>query len=214
MTSSTTTMTRASQHIAAPREAWTGIAFAVLFIAGVGVSSPPADNASNATWTSNYTGTGEQSRHLATGLLLVLAALSLAAFLTGLWRNIREAAPEASPLPLVAAGVSAACIATGGIVMACVSGSELVGNYPLPAPDLLRLSNDLGFALVGVAGMLAAALAVLCLSVQGNRAGVIGNRTKVFGFVVSVVLLAGIAFIPIFALLAWTVVLAVQWLRR
>jgi hypothetical protein len=200
---STTTLTRASQHIAARREAWTGIAFAVLFIAGVLVSSPPADNASNAAWTSNYT-----------GILLVLAALSLAAFVTELWRTIREAAPTVSPLPVVAAGMSAACIAAGGIVMACISGAELVGKYPLPAPGLLRLSNDLGFALVGVAGMLAAALAVICLSVQGNRAGVIGNRTKVFGFVVSVVLLAGIAFVPILALLAWTVVLAVQWLRR
>ena len=40
----------------------------------------------------------------------------------------------------------------GGMVMGYISGGEIVGNYPLPSADLLRMSNDLGFALAGVAG--------------------------------------------------------------
>jgi hypothetical protein len=197
-----------------PREAWTGIAFPVLFLASVAVSNPPADNASNAKWIANYTGSSEQARHLATGVLLVLAGLCLASFLTALWRRIRDITPSISPLPLVASAASASCIAAGGVVMAFVSGGELFGKYPLPSADVLRLSNDLGFALVAVAGMLAAALAVVCLSVQGNAAGVFGRRTRIFGIVVSVVLLAGVAFVPVFALLIWTTLMAIRLLRR
>src|SRR6185437_10069988 len=129
------------------RDAWTGIAFPVLFIASVAASNPPADNATDVKWIANYTGTSEQARHLTTGVLLVLAGLSLAAFLTAMWRRIREVTPSISPLPLVAAAASAACMAAGGVVMAFVSGGELFGKYRLPSADVLRLSNDLGFAL-------------------------------------------------------------------
>ena len=97
--------------------------------------------------------------------------------------------------------------------MACVSGGELIGSYPLPGADVLRLSNDLGFALVGVAGMVPAALAVVCLSVQGRAAGLLGRRTFVLGIVVAIALLGAIAFFPVVALLIWTVVVATQLLR-
>lgn len=196
------------------RELWTGIAFPVLFLASVAVSNPPADDASNVTWIRNYTGSSEQARHFATGILLVLAGLCLASFLTALWRHVHDAFPSASPLPLVAAAASAACIAAGGVVQAFVSGGELIGRYPLPSADVLRLSNDLGFALVGVAGMLAAALAVACLSVQARRAGILGGKTYAFGLVVSVALLLAVAFVPIFLLMAWTAVLSLQLIRR
>ncbi len=218
MSSSTSTAPRtptATSRSAARWEPWAGVAFPVLFLASIAVSNPPADNATDAAWTANYTGSTNDARHLATGLLLVFAGLSFAAFLTALWRRIRAAAPEVrfSPLPIVAAAASAACIATGGIVMAAIAGGELMGKYPLPRADLLRLSNDLGFALVSVGGMTAAALAIACLSVQGRVAGVLGRRTVGLGFVVAVVLLAAIAFIPIVAALIWSVVIAVQWLR-
>ena len=49
--------------------------------------------------------------------------------------------------------------------------------------------------------MLAAALAVFCLSHQGEAAGVIGRKTYAFGVLVSVVLLGAVAFVPVFALL-------------
>ncbi len=195
------------------RAAWTGIAFPTLFAASVLISNPPADNASDAQWTANYSSTSEQARHLATGLLLVLAGVTLAAFFVCVWQRIHAAVPTISPLPIVVAAASAACICAGGVVMAFVSGGELIGTYPLPRADVLRLSNDLGFALVGVAGMVPAALAIACLSVQGRSTGVLGRRTYVLGIVVAIALLGAVAFVPVLALLVWTVVIAVQLLR-
>jgi hypothetical protein len=196
--------------------ALSGLAFVVCFASSVVASSPPADNAPDSRWIASYTGPAHQVGHLATGLLLVLAGLSLLAFLTGIWQRMATASStrSLSPLPIVAAGVSASCIAAGGIVMGVISGGELMGSYPLPGAGVLRLANDLGFALAGVAGMIAAGLSIACLSVQGYRLGLIGRKTRIFGIAVGIVLLASIAFVPIIALLIWVVLTAIQSLRR
>src|SRR5947209_2917256 len=96
-----------------------GLAFPVFLIASVVVSSVPKNNASDAEWVAAYTGHAHQARHLATGILLVLAALSLLIFLTTVWSRIAAANPSESTslVPLMAAGVSAAGIAAGGVAM-------------------------------------------------------------------------------------------------
>ena len=133
--------------------------------------------------------------HLATGVLLVLAAISLMSFLTHLWTRIADArAPEAvSPLPIVAAGV------VGGVHRGrrrpdggASRGVRCSTRQPLPGADVLRLGNDsLGFAIVGVAGMLAAALSIAGVSLQARSAGVFGARLTRFSLVVAAVLLGG-----------------------
>ncbi len=193
-----------------------GIAFIVFFLASVVASSVPANNASDAKWIAAYTGHSHQAGHLATGVLLVLAALSLMTFLVTVWGRIAQAQEPTrlSPVPLVASAISAACIAVGGVAMAAISGTELFGKFPLPSVDLLQFSNDLGFALVAVGGMLTAAFSVACLSVQGRSAGVFSRRTATFGVVVAVILLASVAFVPMAALWLWVIVVTVQILRK
>lgn len=195
---------------------YSGVAFVVFFIASVVVSSVPKGTASDHAWLAAYATQAKQAGHLATGVLLVLAALSLMTFLTHLWTRVSEAGdPRAvSPLPVVAAGVSAACIATGGILMAIASGSALIGSTPIPGPDVLRIGNDAGFAMVGVAGMFAAALSVACVSIQARDAGIFGARLTRFSVAVAVVLLASVVFVPILALLVWLVTVTVTLTRR
>ena len=157
-------------------EPYAGVAYVVFFLASMAVSNPPADNASNQKWIQSYASHHEQIHHLATGLLLLLAGLSLMTFLVALWRRVAAAHPaEPSRLPVAAAGAAAALIGAGGMVMAYISGGELLGHYPLPSVDLLRMSNDLGFALAGVAGSWAAGAAVATLSIQGYTAGIFGD---------------------------------------
>jgi hypothetical protein len=190
----------------------TGFGFAVLFLVAVVASSPPADGASNAKWLANYASTGHKAGHIVSGVCLVLAGLCLMTFITALWTRIVEARrPErVSPLPVVAAGIAAACMAAGGVLM---GGAISVMSAPSPDANLLRLCNDIGFVMVGLGGMLAAALSVAGISVQARAAGVFGRRMTIFGYAVAVVLLAALAFIPIVALLAWTVAAAIVLLR-
>ena len=151
--------------------------------------------ASDATWIARYTGHSEQARHLATAFLLLLAGLALMTFLVALWRRIAEADPTSSPsrLPIAAAGPPRP-MGAGGMVMGYISGSELLGHYPLPSADLLRMSNDLGFALAGIAGSWAAAVAVATLSVQGHAAGVFGAKMRAAGIITALLLLLSMFF--------------------
>jgi hypothetical protein len=190
----------------------TGIAFAVLFLASVVASTAPKNSASDREWVAAYATHSKQAAHFATGILLVLAALCLMAFITQLWVVVRSRG-AVSPLPIVAAGVAAACVASGGILMGAAAGSSLLYSQPVPGADVLRLSNDAGFALAGVAGMLAAALSVASVSVQARRAGLLGARMYGFSLLVAVLLIGSIAFVPILALLAWAVAVAVSMLR-
>jgi hypothetical protein len=200
-----------------PRSAMlAGTGFIVFFIGGVISSSPPGNNASNAQWVANYTGSGNDWSHVLSGVFLILAALCLMTFLTGMWQRISSARPAGttSPLPLVAAGVAATLMALGGILMAYIAGSELSGTYPLPSADLLRLSNGLGFLVTGIPGMAATALCLAVLAAQARRAGVFGSKMAVFSWIVAAALLLSFLFVPIVALMVWIVVSIVSARRE
>src|SRR4030088_1708121 len=51
------------------------------------------------------------------------------------------------------------------------AGVCLVLAGPRPGADALRLANDMGFGMVALAGMTAAALSIAGLTVQGRAAG-------------------------------------------
>jgi hypothetical protein len=197
-------------------EPLTGIAFVVLFILSTVVSNVPAATAGDRDWVAAYTGGGNQAGHFATGICLVLAGLCLLSFQTMLWTRIAVAHRPlpVSPLPLVAAGVAAACMGAGGVLMGVISASALLGSGPVPSADVLRMANDTGFGMVALAGMMATALSVAGVTVQAHAAGLFGGRLRVLGLVVAVVLLASLAFIPIVALFAWLVVVSIVLMRR
>ncbi|HEU0195124.1 MAG TPA: hypothetical protein VFQ71_13050 [Gaiellales bacterium] len=190
-----------------------GIAAVVFFAVGVVASSPPGTGASDSRWTAAYAASHDAG-HITTGVCLVLSGLMFVLFTAELWGRIagREPAGRPSPVPLAAAAVTAACMSVGGVLMAAPS-AVVSGGGPVPGADVLRLCNNTGFAMVAIPGMLAAAVAVTALSIQGRRAALFGGRLQVFGFVVALALLASLAFIPILAWLLWLVVLAVYQLR-
>ncbi len=215
MTTSPSTLTDTRGHsIDPPRHsrggAVAGIAFVGFFVLGVVASNVPADNASDAAWLKDYTGTRNHVGHLRTAYCLVLAGLSLMWFLTALWERVcdADATRTPSPVPVVAAGMAGALISVGGVLMGVVSIAALRGY-----PQVIRLGSDGGFAMVSVGGMLAAALSLAWICLEGRRVGVLGTKLARTGIAVAVVLLAAIAFIPIAALLLWVLVTSV-WLLR
>jgi hypothetical protein len=197
-------------------EALAGLLFAAIFMVGVVASSPPKADAPDAKWIADYTGHSNQVGHLVSGVALVVCGVALMIFITGLWRRIAAVSPGGapSPLPVVAAGAAAACFAAGGLVMGWISGTELGGRYPLPDPDLLRMSNELGFIMVGIGAMASMAVALVGLAMQGYAAGLFGRKLRVASIVVGVLLLAGETFVPVLIFVVWVVVVAIYLLRR
>jgi hypothetical protein len=191
----------------------TGVSFAVFFLASVMVSSPPSNSAPAATWIANYTGSTHKAQHVATGICLILAAISLVAFMTSLWHRVARASEERiNPFPVAAATVAGACMSVGGVLMG--SAASITHSGIAPDASLLRFCNDVGFVMVGAAAMLALAPALAVLSFQAIRVGVFGRGVGISGYVVAVILLAGLAFVPIFAFVIWAVAVAVIQVRR
>lgn len=209
-------MFRAPSPRVARWEAAAGLIFAVIFAVGVVASNPPSNDATDAKWIADYTGHSNQIGHLISGVGLVLAGVALLAFMTGLWRRIaaRSQGGAPSPFPLVAAGAAAACFAVGGLLMGWVSGTELTGSYPLPSADLLRMSNDMGFLMVGIGAAASMMVAVIGMAIQAHAVGLFGARLRAISIVVGVALIAGFTFFPVIALILWVIAVAIYLLRQ
>jgi hypothetical protein len=191
---------------------WTGIAFVVAFAVGVVASSPPSTGASNAKWLAQYT-KAHAAGHITSGVALVVAGLCFALFVLGLWDRIVARGTRPSPIPLVAAAITAACMGIGGLLMA-IPGVLVSGGAPVPNADLLRFCDTAGFGAVGVPGMLAAAIAVVALGVQARKAAIFGQKLFIYSVVTGVALLGAVEFLPIAFLLVWLVIAAVHQLRH
>jgi hypothetical protein len=197
-------------------EALAGLLFAVVFVVGVAASSPPNPDAPDAKWIADYTGHSNQVGHLVSGLALVVCGIALMVFITGLWRRIAAQAPGGtpSPLPVIASGVAAVCFVAGGLIMGWISGSELGSAYPLPGADLLRMSNELGFLMVGIGAMVSMSLALIGIAVQGHAAGLLGSKLRTATIVVGILVLAGETFVPVIIFVLWVAIMSIYLLRR
>jgi hypothetical protein len=197
-------------------EPLTGIAFAVLFVAGWMIVNTPDTNASNGEWTKYFSDRGHRAAVLVSAYMVLVAGLCLLAFLTTLWTRIASAqrTRAISPLGLIAAGVAAACIALGAVVQASVSGAMIFGSMPEPGADTLRLVFNMMFPFVAVAGMIAASVSVATLSIQAYGAGLLGRTLLVLSLIVAVGLLGSVFFIPMALLPIWALVMTVVLVRR
>jgi hypothetical protein len=197
-------------------EALAGLLFAVIFVVGVVASSPPNPDAPNAKWIADYTGHSNQVGHLVSGLALVVCGVVLMVFITGLWRRIAAQTPSGtpSPLPAIASAAAAASFVVGGLLMGWISGTELGGAFPLPSADLLRMSNELGFLMVGIGAMVSMSVALIGIAIQGHAAGLFGSKLRTATIVVGILVLAGETFVPVIIFVLWVAVVSIFLLRR
>ncbi|MGH3601102.1 MAG: hypothetical protein ACRDQH_12665 [Pseudonocardiaceae bacterium] len=197
-------------------EPWVGFGFVVLYFIGMAaLPNTPDENASDAKWLAFFANSGNRVGLVVSGFLLVLAALCLMSFITSVWCRVRAASSgDPSPLPLLAAGVSAACIAIAGVMNAAVAGAMAFGHLHEPSAALLRFSDSYSFPAATVGGMVAAALAVASVSAQARKAGTFGSRLTVFSYVMAAISLFSFIWIPQAAMLIWFIVVAIVLLRQ
>lgn len=198
-------------------EPWAGIGFAVLYFIGMAVlPNTPDSDAPDSKWTSFFASSGHRAAMVVSGFVLVFAALCLASFITGLWRRAaaRSTFAGSNPLPLVAAAISAACIAAAGVMNTALAGGIIFGGMHEPPAELLRFSDNYSFPMATVGGLIAAALAVATISRQAQLAGIFGTKLTVFSYVMAAVSVASFLWIPQAAMLIWFLVVSIALLRR
>lgn len=193
-----------------------GITFVVLFVASVFMDNTPNANASSTAWTNYFASASNREIAVAGAFLGVVAALALMSFLAITWTRVAAAARPgaASPLPVAAAAVSAACIAIGSLLQALIPGGMIFQSLPEPSPDIMRVLEGAAGPLILVGGMLALALAVASLALQAKAAGAFGTRMTIFSLIVAGITVFSFQFFPALAPLVWAVTVSIALIRR
>jgi hypothetical protein len=189
-----------------------GLAFAVCFFLGVAMLDTPrgATDQELVAWWSDA---GNRITAIVSMYLFVVAGICFLVFLIALRSRLLAAeggTGDLTALVLVAGVVFASllCVAAaarGVIGFAVVSPAN---DEPLPGADTLRYLPQIGYAITGTGGLLAAAVSMAATSWLIVRTAVFGRWLAWVGgaavlIVVSAsILLSGVLAIP--ALLAWT----------
>lgn len=195
----------------------TGIAFAVCFTAGMllGRDTPDYD-AADAEWTSWFDDGGNRAQQMGSAALLAIASLAFVVFLTGLCHRLRATRADNEGPTQVAWGsglLFAGCSALAGVALNAMAVAVELGDVPIPAPDVLRAMEQLGFGMGLFAAPLFAALAVAAVSLAARPLAVLPSWLVIAGYVAAVVLIFSSLFIPLVVLPLWALVVAV-WVGR
>ena len=191
-----------------------GVVFAVLFLAALGVSGsgPGETPEAVAEW---YADEGNRGAAFLVFFLFAAAALAFLWFL-GLLRGVLARA-EGDPGRWTAVGFAAG-VASATLLLAAAS------LYVAPAvtagdddfsfdPSTAETFTNAGFALL-VSSTMAGALLVLATSIVAHRTGVLPAWLALGGFVVAAILLFAIFFLPLFVWLAWVLAVSVVLVVR
>lgn len=199
--------------MSSPWERWLpigGIVFVALVVVAIlfGLDDP---GGSNRETLGYYEDGGNRTRQLAGLVLVGLGALSFLVFLVSLPSGLRRTDGEADLLTAFTFAAGASFVAPLLAANALFVGlAERTGEDDFQlAPTPTRLTENVGYTLfvsaLAVAGLLIAVTSTLAL--QGQ---IFPRWPGWLGLVIALALVAsGFAFVPLFALLAWVLVVSV-----
>lgn len=185
-----------------------GVAFALLYFAALAVGDLPEGGYTDARVAELYADEGSRAGIIATGVLLGFAGIALVPFLADLRTRLRGAAVAADVAFAGGLLYVAALFGAGSLASGYAIGVAL-GELPEPVNvELARVLTNQAFGLLLLYGLFSAGVLVLATSVGGRLTGAVSTRTRIAGFVIAPLLLAGAAWMPQFLVPIW--VLAVS----
>jgi hypothetical protein len=196
-----------------------GIAFVVLFVAGVSLSVgniPSADDSAQKI-ANFYNDKGNRAQVIIGAYLLWLAGVFFIWFLASL--RTRLLAVEGAPgrLTSIVFGSGLVFVAMLMVAAACfasIAGDITFGDEKFVSVDGARFIPELGYPILLIGGAFAAIAMIDMASILIVRTGVLPRWIGWFGFFAAVALLFAVIFIPILALLLWVLFVSVAMLRR
>jgi hypothetical protein len=195
------------------------VSFTALYAAATFLPSLPEGALSDRQVLALIEDTGSRSLVIVAGVLYPAAGLALLPFLAGLVALLRN---EEQAQPGVPRGQSADVVWGAGllyIAMLMVAGSLFgayatgvaVGELAVPTDaTLVRVLSDLGFGILLLPGLFAAAAMVLATSLAGRRSGTLPVWLTRSGFVIAPLLLLGAAWAPQFLVPLWCIAVAIE----
>ncbi len=196
--------------------AFSGIAFAVLLVAGSLLTSGTLPDGDSPRVAEFYADGANRAKLIIGAYLLAVAGLAFLAFLSYLAGRIRSAEGDRPRLSVAVFGAGLVFVAMLFAAAACfasIAADISLGGEAQPPAELSGYLPELGLVFLALFGMFAAAFAIGCTSWATLRAGILPRWTAWPGFVAAVVLLFGVMFLPIVALPVWVVIVSIVLLR-
>lgn len=197
---------------------WTGIGFAVTFVAGfLTVAQVPAYDASDADWVAWV-----ENDNVATvigTMFLVVAGLLLMAFVASLATHVRGvAALEAEDHRIAVLRGAGVMAGTTMVIGALVGGAMSAGvtfapDFEAPGGELIRSLDQLSIGLMLVGTGWSMAVTVATASWVGRRSAALPGWLTTAGLVVGALLVLSPMFIPFVLVPLWTLVAGIVVLR-
>lgn len=194
-----------------------GIAFVVLFVAGVIVtfSDTPeiksSDSAASAAqkWVTELSDSGHRVGLIIGAYILIIAAVAFVWFCNGL-RESLELPPTLGRAVLALSVLGASAIGVASLVGgAGVAGAVEFGGNPLPSGDSIRPVAELFFPFLFVAFALVTACIIGTLSTCAGRAGTLPRWLVYGGWLGALGAIAGVFFFPFVLSLLWFLLVAI-----
>jgi hypothetical protein len=193
-----------------------GIVFAVLFVVAASLIDLPSADDSVKKFTDFYNDGGERAQIIISAYLFWLAGVFFIWFLASL--RVRLLAVEGEPgrLTSIAFGsglVFVTLMAVAAATFASVAGDITFGGEDFVSVDGARFLPELGYPILLIGGMFAAIAMIDATSILILRTNVLPRWLGYFGFVVAVVLLAAVIFLPMIFFVLWVLFISVAMLR-
>jgi len=190
---------------------WMGIAFAVLFVAGFLVFPTPSDEKDSAQWSRWWTDSGHRAGAVIGAYLMVFALLAFVWFMWDLNRRLRDR----GGMMITFGTVFVTLALVSALVRAAIPGGKLFGSTPVPpGADIARQFDNVGFAVLLVAGALAAGAFTATASHLARRDAILPGWLTIAGYVVAVLMLAAGFFLPFVFFPLWVLVTSIVLVRR
>lgn len=190
--------------------AWMGIAFVVLFVAGFMTFSTPTSNKDTVKWARWWTDSGHRVGAVIGAYLMVLGVLAFVWFMWALRRRLDD---DGGPM-VVFGGLFVAMALVSALIRASIPGAKLFGNTPVPSGDFARQFDQIGFALLLVAGALSAGAFTAFVSYAARRRAILPGWLTMAGYVVAALQVIAGFFFPFVLFILWVLVTAILLLRR
>ncbi len=201
-----------------------GLAFAVLWIAGIGLATNSAAHYNKHDSVAVYTAktfavfhSGSQREQTVLGAcLLVVAALALVWFAAGQRTTMRQTEQPNGPgdLTLASASVAAALLIVGALTLATIPISIIGSSEPTPlSPDTIRLTYDLSGLLIQIGFGFSMAAVIATLVISDRHRNRLPRWLKYTSILAILGGLLGIAFYPFLLTMAWIAAASIHDLR-
>jgi hypothetical protein len=189
---------------------WMGIAFVVLFVAGFMVFPTPNDNKDTVKWAQWWTDSGHRAGAIIGAYLMVLGLL---AFVWFMW-SVNQRLRDRGGMMITFGTLFVALAMVSALVRAAIAGGKQFGDMPVPAGDLSRQFDNIGFGVLLVAGALAAGAFIATASYLARREAILPGWLTMTCYVVAVLQLAGPFFFPFILFPLWMLVASIVLVRH